>query len=87
MKCVNSNRHASRLVVSFVTKLERAAHCEKPGVSRGNTHKLHLSLPQPGGLRACGGRSIKYSRGTLSGKRFHTGMLWQVCSGINLVFL
>jgi hypothetical protein len=37
MKCANTKRHESRLVVSFVIKLEWAAYCDKPGVSRRST--------------------------------------------------
>jgi hypothetical protein len=37
MKCVNTNRLASRLVVYLLLKFEWAANCEKPGVSRCST--------------------------------------------------
>jgi hypothetical protein len=45
MKCVNSNRHVSRIVVSFVTNLERAAQYEKPGVSRRSTTWIIMTQP------------------------------------------
>jgi hypothetical protein len=45
MKCLNTNRHASRFAVSFVIKLEWSADCEKPGVSRRRTTFIVMTQP------------------------------------------
>jgi hypothetical protein len=46
MKCVSTNRLASRLVVSLLVKFEWAAPCEIPGVSRRSTTCVIMAQPR-----------------------------------------
>jgi hypothetical protein len=45
MKCISTNRLASKLVVSLLIKFEWAALCEKPDVSRCSTTCIITTQP------------------------------------------
>jgi hypothetical protein len=45
MKCINTNRLISRLVVTLLIMFDGAAHCEKAGLSRRSTTCILLTQP------------------------------------------